>query len=43
MKKSIPGQTNMYEEKVRLKRRIESINSELKALQEKLSEINRSL
>jgi len=32
-----------YEEKVRLKRRIESINSELKALQEKLSEIKRSL
>jgi hypothetical protein len=32
-----------HEEKVRLKRRIESIKPELKPLKEKLSEINRSL
>jgi predicted nucleic acid-binding Zn-ribbon protein len=41
--KLVPMGSPYYEEKVRLKRRIESINSELKALQEKLSEINRSL
>ncbi|HJX60312.1 MAG TPA: DUF4124 domain-containing protein [Thermodesulfobacteriota bacterium] len=41
--KLVPMGSPYYEEKVRLKRRIESINSELKALQEKLSEIKRSL
>ena len=39
----VPVGSPYYEEKVRLKRRIESIKSELKPLQEKLSEINRRL
>jgi hypothetical protein len=39
----VPVGSPYYEEKVRLKRRIESIKSELEALQEKLSEINRRL
>ena len=41
--KLVPVVSPYYEEKVRLKRRIESITSELKTLREKLSVINRSL
>jgi len=41
--KLVPVASPYYEEKVRLKRRIESITPELKTLREKLSEINRSL
>jgi len=41
--KLVPMGSPYYDEKVRLKRRIESIKSELRPLQEKLSEINRSL
>lgn len=41
--KLVPVGSPYHEEKVRLRRRIESIKSELKLLQEKLSEINRSL
>jgi len=41
--KLVPVGSPYHEEKVRLKRRIESIRSELRPLQEKLSEINRSL
>lgn len=41
--KLVPVGSPYYTEKVRLKRKIESITSELKALQEKLSEVNRSL
>jgi hypothetical protein len=39
----VPMASPYYAEKVSLKRKIESIKSELKALQEKLSEINRRL
>jgi hypothetical protein len=41
--KLVPVGSPYHEEKFRLERRIESIKSELKPLQEKLSEINRSL
>ena len=41
--KLVPVGSPYHGEKVRLKRRIESIKSELKPLQEKLSEIKRSL
>lgn len=41
--KLVPVGSPYHEEKIRLKRRIESIRSELRPLQEKLSEINRSL
>jgi len=41
--KLVPVASPYHEERVRLERRIESIKSELGALQEKLSEINRSL
>ena len=43
MGKVVPMASPYYAEKVTLKRRIETIKSELKALREKLSEINRSL